>query len=530
MRVVALPDRALGMKSTVNEYINGGATATESTARLFVFLPALILLVVGGLIQSQTYLNHDVAWVLDSSERLLAGGTFGQDIVAANPPLIWWISAIVAAMANGLGLDPLVMLRLCVIGLSAIVLVVLERGLREQMERPAMAGFLAVLALLFTVGVHRDFAQREHMAVLLCLPWLVVTSARAQGHAQPPVAALAAGLAAGIGIAFKPHFLAVLLLVWGYLAYSRRSIRPVLSMETFVLLLTGIGYLVAVWLFARPYITDIMPLISKVYWGFSYPLENVARAHILEISLVLAALIVAFAFDAHHASRLTVLAALGFLVAAFAQSKGYSYHFYPVLAFAIISLALSSLTNGRAARRMAGMVPLFAGLVLSSLQAAPMLAYRGMNGAYGQLTSCLVDLTQANVSVNGGFMAISTHPYPGFPVTNYSNRRWVAATNSRLFMPAIVRLRELPALTPAQDETLAVAQAAERAAILSDLSRNPELVLVDARKHRHAIEHSQIDFLAFYGEDPAFARRWQDYQEIESCAPGIRAFTRSNGH
>gem|GEM_PF-3834493 len=521
---------AYWMQRTGSENSAEAILPTPSRVRIVVLLPALICLAFGGFIQGQIYLNHDVAWVLSSSERLLAGGTFGHDIVAANPPLIWWISALVAGLANGLGLDPILMLRLAVLALTAVVLVVMERNLRQSTGHAAMSGLLALLALLFTLGVHRDFAQREHLSVLLVLPWLVVSMRRADDLTQSRCLAVVAGVAAGIGIAFKPHFLAVPALVWLYITLHRRSLRPALGVETFALLLTGIGYILAVWLFARPYLTEVIPQITQVYWGFEYSLENVIRTHSFVIAMGFVACIVAFVFGTHSLPRLTSLAGLGFLIAALAQSKGYSYHFYPVLAFAIISLAFSALTAGERMRRLLSAALLVAGLIFSTLQAGPSLAYRAMNGAYGQVTTCLVGLTEANVPVGGGFMAISTHPYPGFPVANYSHRRWVAATNSRLFLPAILRLNGLPELTVNQAQTLALAETAERAAILKDLSHRPALVLLDARPHRHAIETSDIDFLTFYGVDPAFDQIWQSYQEIPSCAPGIRAFTLSEGN
>ena len=37
------------------------------------------------------------------------------------------------------------------------------------------------------------------------------------------------------------------------------------------------------------------------------------------------------------------------------------------------------------------------------------------------------------------------------------------------------------------------------------------------------------DFEAFYTKDPAFARVWSGYQEINSCVPSIRAFKLTEG-
>jgi hypothetical protein len=410
-----------------------------------------------------------------------------------------------------------------VLALVAGVLVALNQGLAPAINPTKRALFLVVLALLLSAGAHRDFGQREHLAVALCLPWLllVVGQNRLRGLA------LIAGVAAGIAICFKPHFLAVPVLVWLYLALRARSLRPVFRIEHFAILLTGAAYVAVTYVFARPYLTEVVPLISQVYWGFEHPVSAILKKNPWPAGMTLAALIVAWRGGWRPEVSLPALAALGFLAAALVQSKGYSYHYYPAFAFALISLILAALTAQAARIRLLAVLPLGAGMTIAGLQAGLGLTSTSEHGERGQHTACLVSLIQTNVPVGGGFMAFSTHPFPGFPVANYSDRRWVAATNSRLFMPSIARLRSEANLTEEAARVLALAEAAERAAALKEITKAPEVVLVDARERRHAIGYLPIDFTAFYTEDPAFAEIWQGYREIPSCVPGIRAFKRS---
>lgn len=92
---------------------------------------------------------------------------------------------------------------------------------------------------------------------------------RAGRSARGAAASVLAGLAAGVGICFKPHFLAVPVLVELYARVRRRSLRPVLTLKNLVIVLTGLAYVAATWLFVRPYLAEVVPLISQVYWGFS---------------------------------------------------------------------------------------------------------------------------------------------------------------------------------------------------------------------------------------------------------------------
>ena len=93
---------------------------------------ALLVLIAGNFLQGLTFLNHDVAWVLYSSARLLDGGVFGEEIVAANPPLIWWLSAIPEAFARVTGLDSIYALRLAIFAISAIVLLDFYKSLAKS--------------------------------------------------------------------------------------------------------------------------------------------------------------------------------------------------------------------------------------------------------------------------------------------------------------------------------------------------------------------------------------------------------------
>ncbi|MEL7280254.1 MAG: hypothetical protein AAGK79_07840 [Pseudomonadota bacterium] len=500
-------------------------TRVNGTGRdgLVVLLPVLLALALGGYVQAQTYLNHDVAWVLHSSERLLEGGTFGRDIIASNPPLIWWLNAPIAGLAKMIGADPINVFRAVVLTMIAGVLALLKRELDPMMSAPMRAGILVCLALMLTVGVHRDFGQREHLAVILCLPWLMLVV----GQNVRPLPALLAGVAAGIAICFKPHFLAVPALIWAYVALRERSFRPVLRVDTAALLLTGVVYVAATWMFARPYLTEVMPMISQVYWGFEHAMSDVVLSDPAPTLLTLVALGLAWRGGWQALPSLTALAAAGFLIAAIVQSKGYSYHFYPPLAFAMLSLLLTALAPVARIMRAMASIALTAGVALTTLYASLHMTNLSATGPYGQRTACLVNMVQTHVPEGAGFMAFSTHPYPGFPVANYADRTWVAATNSRLFLPSIVRLRARADLSQDAARVLALAEAAERDLAFKDLQKRPHLVFVDARERRHAIDRLKMDFIAFYTEDADFARAWEGYAEIPSCAPGIRAFTLS---
>ncbi len=89
-----------------------------------------LLFLIGILIQSTVYLNHDVGWVLRTASWMLQGKEFGRDIVDPSPPLIWYLSLPPALAASFTGLSEPTAFRLFAFLLVAAVLAICWRLLR----------------------------------------------------------------------------------------------------------------------------------------------------------------------------------------------------------------------------------------------------------------------------------------------------------------------------------------------------------------------------------------------------------------
>ena len=179
-------------------------------------LPALLFLPV----VLAPPLNHDVAAVLDFSERWLAGERLYTDLIDVNPPLIFVLNLIPAAIAR---VTPLGRRRRAA-ALPARLGACSPGGwpsrVRDRARRgPTERAFLDVLPVLFLFGAGYDFGQREHLMAVAALPYLLA-AARREGGARPrPL--IASALFAAVGFALKPHFLAIPALV-----ELRRAARP----------------------------------------------------------------------------------------------------------------------------------------------------------------------------------------------------------------------------------------------------------------------------------------------------------------
>ena len=123
----------------------------------------------------------------------------------------------------------------------------------------------------------------------------------------------------------------------------------------------------------------------------------------------------------------------------------------------------------------------------------------------------------------GRFLVVAVHPLPAFPTALYVRAAQVSRMNSQWFLPAVVQLRSGRA--GPFPGALASAERNARAFILDDLSRHPDLVMIDTDSARHTVSRPDFDFLAFYNEDPRFRAAWAPYREVQPLY-GYRLFVR----
>ena len=122
--------------------------------------------------------NHDIAWTLYAGGVLLDGGVFGRDLIDTNPPLIYWITALVVALSRALGVHPL---QLWAAGTGLAIAVGafwLRRHLQRVLPDSGLPEALALgTAVLLLSGSGFDVGQRDHLVNALLIPYLAVAVA-----------------------------------------------------------------------------------------------------------------------------------------------------------------------------------------------------------------------------------------------------------------------------------------------------------------------------------------------------------------
>jgi hypothetical protein len=531
----ALPRRVWGWLARVRTH-----AVVRSLGRLLpALIPALVLLPA----VLAPPLNHDVAAVLDFSERWLAGEYLYSDLIDVNPPLIFVLNLVPAELARLTPLDGPQALQLCLIALGMFAWWLAVSVRDRASEGPSERAFLDVLPLLFLLDAGYDFGQREHIMTVAALPYLLASARRARG--ERPRHGLAVGVLAGIGFALKPHFLAVpglielAVLGWtlprGWKWAAGRLLRDPVAWG---ILAVWTAYLVSLPLVFPDYLGVVAPLVWSYYLdfgGLTTP-EMLLLPRLARILMVLLpACYMAVRVVRHSRDVLPAmlgLAAMGALASALTQHKGWSYHIVPIELFTLgLVMVLATrwldaqgvVRTRRGAARVAGTcAALFALYVMSSGE-APWKELDYATSDPARLTALLEDAAEGE-----RVLILSPAIYPIFPAVNYAHVQmtsrqmdmWLLAGAYPACLPDGRLYREVWEMR--RPEFFVYRTVAE------DFARTPPAaVVVDSITGVDDCGGRRFDYVAYFSRHPLFAEVWSHYT-LTAQMDHLKIYTRKD--
>jgi hypothetical protein len=315
--------------------------------------------------------NTDVSWLLIAGERWLDGHRLYSDILETNPPMavLIYIPGILIARTLGISvetvIDGLIFIAI------AVSLAIAARILRESSALSAKQRWtFAVLAVaILAILPVQVFGQREHIALIELLPAFAILALRMKRETPPPWAITIAGLGLGLALSFKPHFAIAMLCCLGVAALHLKSWRTFFVPENFIAAAIVGCYGACIVLFFPEYFTVIAPLLRDVY-TIGLPLARMLEKPAVPLwGIVLIAAMLQKRGEAIDSTQLLLIAAsLGFGLVYFLQRKGWPYHSYPMIAFALLAFC-AAMTPGVALgrERLAGAAVALAALFLLSM-------------------------------------------------------------------------------------------------------------------------------------------------------------------
>lgn len=516
--------------------VSSPLSATGRTRALFA---ALSLPIIGGAVTAMAAVSlsvlpvwGDQAWCAYVASRVLDGAHLGTDIVEVNPPTIIWMSEIPVILSRLIGVSLQTAMQIC-LGLLILLSVAWCASLVRRTARSrsgTMALWLAV-SILYATSVYRwmDVGEREHIMVLLLLPYLVTAAIRLDGASPLRWQGFAAGSAALIALALKPHHLLIVVGVEFLLAYRHGVWRSFVRPEAVGAVFTGVIYCVAVWIFARDYINDVVPLNYLAYNSFYHvPIGALIvpgrTAKALAVLLLWALMERRLQYRALCA--VLVIAAIGATVGYLIQEKGDPYQFGPADAYFIILVSVMLADGfirwlGSPNQRLFQAWPAPAVALASFLLTA--FLYFPVHLARAAATYD-TDYSRPQVAVTNALRAGTAIMVLGPNAISFDlvlDRRLIWASRFYGFwtLEAIFDAQETndAALRQARLAKLSDVVHLTRTAADEDLQRwKPSVVLVERCEDRSILcgkseAMREIDVLQWFEEDPAFRRLWGKY-------------------
>ncbi|MBN9083432.1 MAG: hypothetical protein BGP04_14470 [Rhizobiales bacterium 62-17] len=451
----------------------------------------LILMLIGIAIWIRALLpmNTDTSWLISASEMLLDGKKLYVDIGETNPPASVWLYAPLVMLARFLHVRPEPVVISYLFGLLAISFVLSGLILSRAGWLSRYNGFLlaAVFIALFAVLPGDTFSEREHIAAMLCLPFLAATLARAEGKALSWSLLIAAGFCGGLVVIIKPHFLLALELPVLLALCFQRRLRTLFSPENLIAGFLCLAYIVGTFVLYREFWTIAMPVNAIVYLPNADRLQALSSiATPILFALCLTSWLFCGRSFLRHPAAMVLATSVGFYVAFVIQGKLWPYHVYPVVALGVLGGALAAFdrslreTDGRQAE----VSPLLARMSLLCRVINPGIIGVGALISFSPLLfihphhQALADAI-TRLHPNPVIASLSGDIAVGHPVTRMVNGRWGATQPALWVMTNGIRLqRSRPDLSPSSLSAIEDAMNADLAVFLADLRRNrPDILL-----------------------------------------------------
>lgn len=497
--------------------------------RVAALLPALAFL----LVVLSPPLNHDVAAVLNFSQRWLAGERLYADLIDVNPPLIFVLNLLPALIAEWTPLDGVQALQLCLLALAAgcwRLCTLLRRG---RAEGPVERAVLDALIPLALVVAGYDFGQREVIMASCALPYCVLAARRMEERFTAPGPRFAAALLGATGFVLKPHFLAVAGMVELAILLRLGPRRALRDGVPWLMAAAWTVYLAAVPVVFPEYLNHVVPLVWQYYLDLGgHDALQVLLGEDMGAATMLLVLLLPLAVrrEAGALALALAAAATGAFVSAWVQHKGWTYHVAPIL---MLGGVLGGLLAGRWADR--ALVPARARAsapALGALAAAALavFAVRGGEAPFreihfagtkaGRLTAWL-----KREAYGERLLILTPDIFPVYPALNYAHAQSTLRTMNMWLLQGVYRVCPENGERYRQPWEMSRAEFFVYRTVAEDFARAPPTAVLITRNPGIPWCGREFDFVEYFSRHPLFAAEWRNYRQ-EGEIEGYKLYVR----
>lgn len=469
------------------------------------------LFVIQSFIRFRSDIHHDAAWYLYVADGLLYGKHLYTDFLEVNPPLAIWLTLPVVWLEKLTGFGSVNVNFGILLALTGASLFLVNRYLRLMRDVPETSRFLlcAFIAAAVLFMPANDFAEREHLMVLLFLPWPFLRLARARGAHVGLLEGSVVGLMAAIAICIKPQSVLAPLGAELVLLLSYRNLRGLFAPENMAATVFAVLYGAAIFFVEPEFLGTIVSLGVKAYVPFyGYSHEAIWFVGVRSNLLVLLAVLLWRRTEEPMADIAALLAAVaaGFILSYFIQYKGFSYQILPARVFGVLACAAAAF--GIAARMPIARWPPFTMFLMGTGALVAAFDF----GSQAQTYSGHGKIFDAGIAryapgARSIFIA-STRVSHGFPFTLNRKLVWASRLPAQWLTPYVASKWQGGAL-PADDDI--TARALDWT--VTDLATfHPDIVFVEDNSIQLYVPGGSFDYVKFWSNDPRFEALWAGYE------------------
>lgn len=452
---------------------------------------ALLLVVLAGALLWNAELVNDVAWQTWVARQLAHGITLYTDIIEVNPPLWFWAAIPVVDLAQLLGVSSYHVLIPSVLALNVVALLLVRRLCRDLQSGMLIVLGFPVITLLAFLDV---FGQREHLTLIAIVPYLVLVARRAEGLAASRTIAIVCGILAAFGIALKPYFLLVpVVLEILPLVRTRR-----LPFRTENIALGGAlgAYALSVLLFARAYFTASLPMLM-IYQGDRRPIAYLLAQPVATMTCLLLLSLALYGRPRSSIAQAALIAGLAFLAAYFLQGKGWRYHGVPAMGCFALAIAAEAERFRRGNLSLAARAGIALAMLTIVCLAVPLVQ--------GMRTKDDANALLATSDLHAGDVVAALTGNVYWPVPE--ERHFVWPSRSVTYSPLFYAVQASRAKQP--NPAMATLIGDIRRSIVHDLACNPPRRILGDRYDNRYLKTGLVEYLS---TDPDFARLMRAYR------------------
>lgn len=479
-------------------------------------------------------IGHDqISYLLEAQRFLTGNQLYGPHLMESNPPMIIWFSTLPVMFAGWTATSAILCFRLLVLAMIFGSVAWCIRVLRRSTTLVSPAAIALLGCVLFVVDLSigaYDMGQREHLLIILLLPYLLASATGAVMRLST-AERCALGVVAGVAIWFKPQDTLILVALEVFLCLRARSFRRVLTPEFLSMVLASFVVLGLAIVIAPLYFRALYPLLLDTYWGLgtasALTLALALRKYTLVVcALLLLCFLLRRSLRDPATSAALALCSIAASVAYDIQHTDWKYHQYPHLALLVVALAYFGVdlidplivriaSNSLWITRTVFMCSIASAILLCGTAIHPGLAHFAE-----KLPESEFDRFFCQYQSSTTVYAFSTSVQP-LALAYIHGLNWGGRFAHLWMMPAIIRNELGPIGPPApfkqlSPERLAQLANLQRADSAQDLNYwRPSVVLVQrctSNQSCQGIEGMNFDMISWFSQSPDFAAAWSHYR------------------